>query len=68
MTAASRSARSTIVRFWRRRKASAPSLMALEISCMAEVPVSRFKTQDIRYPATKREPTEKTRIRGRAIS
>ena len=57
-----------IVVFWRRRKASAPSLMALEMACMADVPVSRLRTQDIRYPATNSDPMEKTRIRGRASS
>src|SRR5262245_28766939 len=57
-----------IVRFWRRRKASAPSLMAFEIACMAEVPWSFLRTQDARYPATKSDPTENVRIRGRAIS
>ncbi len=57
-----------MVVFCRRRNASAPSLMALEMACMAAVPVSRFRTHFIRYPATNSDPMEKTRIRGRARS
>src|SRR5437867_13052950 len=68
MSVARRAASRRMVVFCRRRNASAPSLMALEISRIAGVPVSRFKTQEIRYPATKSEPTEKTRTRGRARS
>ncbi len=48
MTAARRTARRTIVVFCRFRKASAPSLMAFEISRIAGVPVSFFRTQQIR--------------------
>ena len=47
-----------MVRFWRRRKASAPSLMASEISRIAGVPVSFLRTQEARNPATRREPME----------
>src|SRR5215472_9911095 len=68
MTAARTRASMMIVRFWRRRKASAPSLIAFEISCIAEVPVSRARTQRARSQATPRDPSEVARIRGRALA
>ena len=33
-----------MVRYWRARKASAPSRMALEMACMSAVPVSPART------------------------
>jgi hypothetical protein len=43
-------------------------LIALEISCMAEVPVSFARTQRARSQATPRDPIETIRIRGKALA
>src|ERR1700747_261623 len=57
-----------MVRFWRRRNASAPCRIASEISRIAGVPVSRRSTQRASSQATPSEPIEQTRIRGRALA
>ncbi len=68
ITTASRTASIPIVLFWRRRKASAPCLMASEIARMGAVPVSFLRTQEARKPATKSDPMENVRMSGKARS
>src|SRR5882724_11159446 len=57
ITQANAAAIVAIVLFWRRRKASAPALIASETSRIAGVPVSRARTHLMRYPAKARPIT-----------
>src|SRR6266702_7693376 len=54
-----------MVVYWRRRKASAPSLMAFEMACMASVPVSAASTWRANKAATRSESTLMVRMAGR---
>src|SRR3990172_3263039 len=53
-----------MVVYWRRRNASAPSLMALEMVLIPSVPVSCFSTKLVRSPATASDRTLRTITNG----
>ncbi len=64
MTAASTTARTAIVPFCLRMKASAPSLIASEMAIIAGVPVSFLRTQRARPQATTSAPAEQMKMIG----
>src|SRR5438034_586491 len=67
MTAAAITARMPMVRYWRLRKASAPSRMASEITRISGFPVSADRTCLARKAATTNDSTLIARTSGRTI-
>src|SRR5213593_1546788 len=67
MRIASTRLKAPMVRYWRRRNASAPSWMASEILRISAVPLSCLRTQRARLTATARASTLSPRTRGISI-